>query len=104
MDKVGVTKDMVTDKVMDTAADMMDMAVVAVMITMADTVDMVVIQNIRDIQIMVNTLILQTKAIIIHKRVIIISKTNNSKNFINLFFFLSHNQIVFFCGNEDVRN
>lgn len=71
---------MVMDK--DTA-DMEGMKVmeVVVMITMEDTEDTEVMTT-PVMETMVNTLTIPT---IIHKRVIIISKTNNSKNFINFF-------------------
>ena len=80
MVKVGVIKAMAMVKDTATAEVMMDMVPVVVMTTMAVTLDTVHIQNTLDIQIMVNTLTLHTTTII-HKRVIIISKTNNIKHF-----------------------
>lgn len=73
----GVTKDMVTDKVMATVAVMMVTAAAVATTTMAVMVDMVDIQTIRDTQIMVNTLTHQTKAITTHKRVITTNKISN---------------------------
>jgi len=93
MVRAGVTKVvMVMDKDTVVMADMKDMEVV-VMITMAVMADTEVMTT-PVMETTVNTRL--TIPTIIHKRVIIISKTNNSKNFI--IFFLSHNQ--FFVGTK----
>lgn len=89
---------MVMDKEDTADTGMMVDMVVVVMITTEVTEDTADIMTTPVMETMVNTLSMPT---ITHKRVIIISKTNNSKNFIN--FFCRINQIVF-CGNEDVRN
>lgn len=88
----GVTKGMVTDKVMATVAVMMVTAAAVATTIMAVMVDMVDIQTIRDTQIMVNTLTHQTKAITTHKRVITTNKISNIKNINN------------FCERERARS
>lgn len=79
--KAGVTKVMVTDKAIADMAGMKVMEAEEVMIIMAGMADTEVMTT-AVMETMVNTLSIPT---IIHKRVIIISKTNNSKNFINFF-------------------
>lgn len=66
-----------------------DMPVTVVMIVME--MGVMITMEVTDTEIMttpiMETMVNTTISTIIHKRVIIISKTNNSKNFFNLIFF-----------------